>query len=199
MIEQHAQAGRDSLFIYQELITGAMRYVGELWEHNEITVADEHLATSVCEFVLSRYHFTNKPSVKHNKKAMFLCVEDELHDIGQRIVGCLFEELGWDVRFLGASLPLEHALSKAAQWQPDVIGLSVSIVYNLPKLTPYIEAFHQLEPAPRILVGGRLVSKFDLAPYCGEQTVLLGDLPHVHTWLTEHHHEVHSGVGQRGR
>ncbi|ARU60100.1 hypothetical protein CBW65_02780 [Tumebacillus avium] len=103
MIEQHAQAGRDS--------------VGEC---------------------------TNQPAIKHNKKAMFLCVEDELHDIGQRIVGCLFEELGWDV-------------------------------------------------------GGRLVSKFDLAPYCGEQTVLLGDLPHIHTWLTEQHLAEHSGVSSRGR
>ncbi|WP_254434125.1 B12-binding domain-containing protein [Halobacillus sp. Marseille-Q1614] len=42
------------LYLYEDIITPAMYHVGELWEKNEISVADEHLATAICDFVLSR-------------------------------------------------------------------------------------------------------------------------------------------------
>lgn len=37
-----------------DLLTPAMQHIGYLWENNQITVADEHLATAICDFVLSK-------------------------------------------------------------------------------------------------------------------------------------------------
>lgn len=52
---QHVESGRNSLFIFEQLLAPAMRYVGSLWETHQITVADEHLASGVCDVLLSRY------------------------------------------------------------------------------------------------------------------------------------------------
>ncbi|MFP3488747.1 B12-binding domain-containing protein, partial [Staphylococcus sp. SIMBA_130] len=65
----------DNSHLAFEALTKAMQRVGNLWEENEISVADEHLATTTCDYVLSRYaHFrkiTNKN--ENGPKALFLC------------------------------------------------------------------------------------------------------------------------------
>lgn len=47
---------------------------------------------------------------------------------------------------------------------PDVIGLSVSIAYNLPNLQTYVKALEDLNYGPTVLVGGRLAEKYDSGP-----------------------------------
>lgn len=174
--------------LFRELFTPAMQYIGELWEKNEITVADEHVATATCDFLLSRlYPLTdNKPS---KKRAMFLCLEGEQHYLGLKMVNSLFEEEGWDTLYFGPNLPLEYAMKKAETWQPDVIGLSVSIVYHLPQLKSYIESFSNLVSNPTILVGGRIVDYYDLTDYCSAQTEIIGDLDELGTWMKNVKHE----------
>lgn len=63
-IDQISKAGKDSLYIYETVFTAAMRHIGYLWEINEISVADEHLATSTCDFLLARYLFEKKKTNK---------------------------------------------------------------------------------------------------------------------------------------
>ncbi|WP_234982400.1 cobalamin B12-binding domain-containing protein [Edaphobacillus lindanitolerans] len=184
------------LDVYQNLLTPAMQQVGHLWEMNEITVADEHLATATCDFVLSKLAF-HPDKRRSGRKAMFLCLDGEQHYIGLKMVNSIFEEQGWETRYLGPSLPLEYALDFAKTWRPDVIGLSVGIVYHLPKLKDYAEAFAALPDSPSVLLGGRLAGLYDLRPYCSADTVILRDLPETEQWLR--HFETggkkHAGFG----
>ncbi|EIT87418.1 B12 binding domain-containing protein [Fictibacillus macauensis ZFHKF-1] len=174
--------------VYQELLTPAMRYIGDLWERNEITVAEEHVATAVCDFVLAQYHYRPDdqrvlPVHSHNYKAMFSCLEGEQHALGLKMVAGLFDEQGWDTRYMGADLPLEYTVGKAKMWQPDVIGLSVSLLYHLPNLRAYVEKLEGLDYGPTVLVGGRLASKYDLRPYCSNHTVIIEDMTKLENWL----------------
>ena len=171
--------------VYHNLMTPAMRHIGFLWETNEITVADEHLATATCDFILSKlsYGMEKKPSAG---KAMFLCLDGEQHYLGLMMVDSLFREYGWDTRYFGPSLPLEYALQTAETWKPDVIGLSVSIVYHLPQLRQYAEAFGRLPEKPALLLGGRLTDLYDLRPYCTGDTVIIRDLPETEQWILHH-------------
>lgn len=179
-----AEDTRPSIRVYKEIITPAMYDIGEQWLRNEITVADEHLATSVCDFALAQYIFPFKRQNRQSeKKAMFLCLEDEQHVIGSKMVAALFEENHWQVRHLGPNLPLSHALDSAEHWQPDVVGLSAAIPYRITALKEYIAAFEQLSWEPRILVGGRVVAMHDLRAYCGRQTSIIYDLEQVSAWL----------------
>ncbi|MCM3708063.1 MULTISPECIES: cobalamin B12-binding domain-containing protein [Cytobacillus] len=168
--------------VYQNLITPAMQHIGHLWETNQITVADEHLATATCDFVLSKLAYQHEKR-SSPQKAMFLCLDGEQHYIGLKMVNSLFEEHGWETKYFGPSLPLEYALKTAKEWKPSVIGMSVSIVYHLPKLKEYAEAFAKLPHKPAVILGGRLAGKYDLLPYSSDRTVILKDLPETKNWL----------------
>ncbi len=84
--------GKDSLFLFEQILTRAMRHVGELWELNEISVADEHIATNVCQLLLSRYA-TEKieqrqefvPELWTKPKAMLFCIEGIIDEVVQGI------------------------------------------------------------------------------------------------------------------
>ncbi|TLS34953.1 cobalamin B12-binding domain-containing protein [Pseudalkalibacillus caeni] len=189
IIDNQIEQGQDSLQIYHSLITEAMRRIGELWEKDEITVADEHLATTTCDFILTRYHFVKKKEFKQTdyprRKALFLCLEQEQHYIGLKMVALLFEEYGWETRLLGANLPLEYAEKIAEDWEPEVIGLSLTIVYHAERLEQYVKALESLKHQPTIMVGGRLTSAYDFSLYCSTETRILKCLEDIEAFLQE--------------
>lgn len=67
-IQKQPQLSR--LEVYQNLITPAMQHIGHLWETNQITVADEHLATATCDFVLSKLAYRQEKD-NQTKKPCF--------------------------------------------------------------------------------------------------------------------------------
>jgi MerR family transcriptional regulator, light-induced transcriptional regulator len=191
IIQKQFSAKRNSLYIYDKLLTDAMRYIGQLWEHNAISVADEHLASAVCDRLITQYSELQPADTSSRKKAMFLCMEGEQHYLGLKMVSSFFQECGWSTRFYGPNLPLEYALISALSWKPDVVGLSVSMVYPLPKLADYIRAFEQLHHKPTVLVGGRLVGKYDLPSHGSKRTVFITDLLELQQWMREQQGKQH--------
>ncbi|MCM3719393.1 cobalamin B12-binding domain-containing protein [Fictibacillus phosphorivorans] len=179
------QPNQSRMVLFKDLFTPAMYRIGELWENNEISVADEHLATGVCDFVLSRLFQVSAEKLSKNNKAMFLCLQGEQHYLGLKMINSLFEERDWETKYYGASLPLEYALKSALQWKPEVIGLSVSIVYNLPVLKNYVRTLAALPHKPTILIGGRLANKYDLEPYTNNQGIIINNLEQAENWLDE--------------
>lgn len=191
---------KDDIFIVFQLLTRSMQRIGELWENNEISVADEHLATATCDFILSQYKYryiSKKKTKKNEKKAMFFCLENEQHYLGTKMIASLFEYKGWDVRLFGANLPLEYAQSQAEEWKPNLIGISVAIMYHLPKLKSYIDTLSQISIQPSMLVGGRLAGIYDLRPYCSEETVIMKDIKDVQDWLDQKSSEGYSNVTRK--
>lgn len=200
-IVRFMDAGCNSLFIYEQLITPAMRYIGTLWEQNLLTVAEEHLASGICDFLLTRYRSVKNCQPFNGKKAMFFCLEGETHYLGLKMVAALFEEYGWNVRNYGASLPLEYACIGGNNWKPDLIGVSVSIVYHLPKLKEYTDVLAKLPHQPTILVGGRLVGRYDMSQLIPrENTLAVADLVQLNEWLAwesgERRHQTSMGHNQ---
>lgn len=198
LIEDERKASKGSLFIYENIFTVAMRHIGHLWETNKITVADEHLATSTCDYILARYNWQNgkdKQISSIGEKAMFLCVENEQHYLGLKMACQLFSEYGWETKFHGPNLPLEYVKKSAEEWKPDAICLSFSILYHAENLRPYIKELEELPNHPAVIVGGRLLSQYGFERYGSERTLFLKNLKDVNDWLDRHQHGVKSNVG----
>ncbi|PMC40227.1 cobalamin-binding protein [Bacillus sp. UMB0899] len=176
--------------VLENLITKAMQYIGNLWEMDEITVADEHLATSTCEYILVRFDFHMKKNHRfyqvEPKKVMLLCLEKEQHDLGIKMVAQLFEEHGWNTRLLGSNLPLEEAVRSAEKWKPDVIGLSFSIWYHAELLGTYSKALEAIPHKPTVIVGGRLLESYDFSPYVSSRTKLFPSLSELQEWIKQY-------------
>jgi MerR family transcriptional regulator, light-induced transcriptional regulator len=181
---RHRQSA-DSLEIFEMLISRSMQRIGELWQNDDISVADEHLATSTCDFVLSRYRHQVSREVhpKKGRKAMFFCLENEQHFLGLKMAAIIFEEKGWDTRMLGPNVPLESGLESAEKWRPDVIGLSFTMINNAEKLSIYIKELEGLSHSPAVFVGGRLLKYYDFTSHCSGKTKLLKELRDIEQWI----------------
>lgn len=198
LLEAEIKASKDSLYIFEHIITAAMRHIGHLWETNKITVADEHLATSTCDYLLARYIWQkgkDQPISSIGKKAMFLCVENEQHYLGLKMASQLFIEYGWETKYHGPNLPLEYIKKAAEEWKPDAICLSFSILYHAKNLRPYIKELEELPNHPVVIVGGRLLSQYEFDRYGSEKTLFHKNLEDVNDWLDRHRHGVKSNVG----
>jgi MerR family transcriptional regulator, light-induced transcriptional regulator len=141
--------------IYEQLIRTALYTVGELWEHNQITVAEEHLATSVSEAIMNELFAKIISRERLQKKALLACVENEYHQVGIKMVADIFEMKGWDALFLGANVPVKELIAYAGKKQPDLIALSVSIYFHMPALIQMIHEIRTAFPVLPLLVGGQ--------------------------------------------
>ncbi|UOQ46009.1 cobalamin B12-binding domain-containing protein [Halobacillus salinarum] len=151
-------------------------------------MADEHLATAVCDFILSQIKSEGFLPAKNNqlkRKALFFGVEEEQHYIGLKMVSDAFKDQGWSVRYLGPSLPIEHSLVQINKFRPDVIGLSAALSYRLSTIKDVITRFSRLEWKPLIMVGGRMAKKFDLSGMEAENVIIVKDLNHLNTWFQQ--------------
>jgi methanogenic corrinoid protein MtbC1 len=141
--------------LYRELFQRAMYQVGDLWEHNRISVAKEHLATSVTEFLLTLV-YPRLFAVEHcGRKAVVACVANEYHQLGAKMVADIFELNGWDGYFLGANTPVTDLVALLEEEQPDFLALSLSVYFNLPTLLDTLKIVRESFADLNILVGGQ--------------------------------------------
>ena len=171
-VERAVLAGLDLRTIYLDVLQPTLREIGRLWQLNEITVADEHLATAITQMVMARLYSDFAPSAAPGGPTLIgACAETERHDIGLRMVCDLVEVEGWDAVYLGNTVPLEGLVDIVRQRRPHVVALSASIAPHLPQLRAAIAAVRQLADArwqPLMLVGGRaFLDKRDLARAVG--------------------------------
>jgi methanogenic corrinoid protein MtbC1 len=159
--------------LYVNLFQQAMYEVGELWEMNRISVATEHLATSITEGLLILVYPRIFGAYHNGRKAVIACVANEYHQLGGKMVADIFELHGWDSYFLGANTSPEKLLRLIDEKKPDLIGLSLAIYSNLDNLLNVIEIVRATFRELSILVGGQafrrggteLVSRYEGVTY----------------------------------
>ncbi|MCU0680679.1 MAG: cobalamin-dependent protein [Polyangiaceae bacterium] len=158
VIERGVEAGVPVSELQLQVVQPAQREIGRLWQENLISVAQEHLATSISQLVVSRL-YSHMPRERPNgKHVLVACVEGELHDVGARMGADFLEMAGFEVRFLGANVATA-ALGRALGEGPvDVLGLSASMSFHEPALRAAVREARRVkgEGLP-ILVGGGLV------------------------------------------
>jgi methanogenic corrinoid protein MtbC1 len=141
--------------LYESIIKKSLYQVGELWEYNKITVADEHIATAVTEALLNDFYQIIISNSRTGHKVVVGCVENEMHQVGIKMVADIFEMNGWDAYFLGANIPTSELIKYIHQVKPHVVALSVSIYFHIPILEKMIAEIRKAFPILTIIVGGQ--------------------------------------------
>lgn len=141
--------------IYTDLFQRSLYQVGDLWEHNHISVAEEHLATAVTESLLSLVYPKTFATPRLGYKAVVACTPNEYHQLGGKIVADLLELRGWDAHFLGANTPVQDLLSLVEKLNPDFLALSLAVYSNLNSLGQTLQEVRGHFPELLILVGGQ--------------------------------------------
>ena len=141
--------------LYSQLFQRSMYQVGELWENNQITVANEHLATSITESLLNLSYPSVFATERIGKKAVISCSANEFHQVGGKMVADILELNGWDGHFLGANTPPDDMAQFIQDTKPDLVGLSLSILSNIDNLKLSIEVVKTDFPNMDLLIGGQ--------------------------------------------
>ena len=141
--------------IYSDMFQKSMYEIGSLWENNKISVSTEHLATAITERLMLLTFPKIVSSHKIGKKVIIANVENEYHQIGARMVYDTFEFNGWDSYFLGQSTPSNDILGMVDDISPDIIGISISMYFNLKNLKILVELIQSTCPKLQIIVGGQ--------------------------------------------
>jgi MerR family transcriptional regulator, light-induced transcriptional regulator len=145
----------DIKVLYSQLFQRSMYQVGELWENNRITVANEHLATSITESLLNLSYPLVFGTERIGKKAVISCSANEFHQVGGKMVADILELNGWDGHFLGANTPPDDMAQFIQDTKPDLVGLSLSILSNIDNLQRSIEVVKTDFPNINLLIGGQ--------------------------------------------
>jgi MerR family transcriptional regulator, light-induced transcriptional regulator len=140
--------------VHVRVVAPAMRTVGELWARDEITVADEHLATAITYRVLNVISAAaGDPPAPTRQRVMLAALEEERHVVGLQMVADTLTAAGFDVMALGADVPLDALLAAIARYAPAVLGLSVTMPAG-PRLADALARMRAVDPALAVIVGG---------------------------------------------
>ena len=140
--------------LYADVFQEALYDVGRLWETNAITVAQEHMATAVTQYVMAHVFGQIAPPRANRGVAIMTGVPGELHHVGALMISDMLEANGWQVQFLGSNLPIPAVLNAIAEAKPQMLGISVTMLFNLHHATRLIAEAKRATGLLRVIVGG---------------------------------------------
>jgi methanogenic corrinoid protein MtbC1 len=141
--------------IYVELFQKSLYQVGRMWENNEISVATEHLATSITENLLNKVYAKIPVAEPVQKKVVVTSIENETHQIGGKMVADIFEMQGWDAIYLGGNTPAIDLVDFVEQTKPDLVALSISVYSHMNTLVKTVDLLNKRFKTLPILIGGQ--------------------------------------------
>lgn len=111
--------------VLRDVVLPYLRGLGERWEAGEVTVAQEHFASSFIEgWMLSMARGWSR-SGRH--RAVLACVPGERHVLGLIGFGLALRDLGWRVTYLGADTSINAIEHTANAVDADAVVLSVAM------------------------------------------------------------------------
>lgn len=156
VVEQGLRRGASVRELQSRVIQAAQDEIGRLWQLNLVSIAQEHMATAISQLALSALFEQAPPGPPRGKRVAIACVEGELHDLPARLAADYLDLDGFDVRFLGANVPHDDLAALVRDEAPDLIGLSVTMSFNMPALREAVSRLRVVTAAP-IFVGGHAI------------------------------------------
>jgi methanogenic corrinoid protein MtbC1 len=186
-IEGALRAGHSVASVRARVVQAAQREIGRLWQEDRISIAQEHLATAISQLALAHLFQHSEFRARLGRKIIVSCVPGELHDLPARLLADALDVDGYDVRFLGADVPLPDLLDAIAIERPDLLALSVTMIFNLPSLRETLRRVRASNPALRIAVGGHAAVAASDSPAAFGDGIVAGSsedlLGQIEQWL----------------
>ena len=148
----HAGVAPEALYL--EVVGAAQEELGRLWEQGRITVADEHQASAISQFVLAQLypHLARAPG--NGKPVLVACVPGELHEMAARIASDFLEAAGFEVRYLGANVPTNTLVAHFTRYRPVLVALSATMAAHFAALRRTIRRLRRAGGRDLTIVAG---------------------------------------------
>ncbi|GAB1350001.1 hypothetical protein MASR1M107_22160 [Ignavibacteriales bacterium] len=125
-----AEEKADIKDIYINLLQKSLYKIGKMWEEGKISIAEEHIATKITEYLVDISLELYQKAAPNGKSILLTGVDKDFHDIGARMVANLFELHGWNTVFLGGNTPKKEVLNMIETTKPEFVGITYSLYIN---------------------------------------------------------------------
>ena len=146
---------------FEKILTPVMYHVGEMWQKNKISIADEHVASNIANILVKTIQERNS---KLPKKRVVICVpEGEQHNLGANMIETYLSSLGFKVYNLTPSEPHDSIISFIENIKPDATLVSLTLPDSVKPAQRLVRKILQRSDGD-VFVGGQGVNermKFD--------------------------------------
>lgn len=146
------------------VLAPALVEIGEHWAAGDLTVAQEHLASSAVRSALQKLLADARASVRG--VAVLACAPGERHEIGLMMLAVLLRSDGWQVAYLGADTPLDDAVQLATEIGASALCLSAATWESAQAVRDGIDAQH-VPSSLDVTIGGRGTELQDISEMVG--------------------------------
>ena len=134
--------------------------IGDLWREGELSAAHEHFATAVIRVFIGH---TARQFTGASDGPVILVVTPvgQLHELGALLAGLAATNLGWNVKYLGASLPTAEIAGVTRQTNARAVALSIVYPEDDARLESELMKLRDLVGEKvAIIAGGRAVLSY---------------------------------------
>lgn len=146
--------------LLQRVVAPLAQTLGDLWRDGTLTAAHEHFASAAIRVFLGR---AAKPFGGLDSAPVLVVAtpSGQVHELGALLAGAAAANLGWQVTYLGASLPAAEIAGAARQREARAVALSLVYPEDDPRLEGELTLLREsLPPEVRLLAGGRAVAAY---------------------------------------
>jgi MerR family transcriptional regulator, light-induced transcriptional regulator len=135
--------------VLRDVILPYLHKVGEWWERDRISIAQEHFSS---HFLQTRLYALSRGWDRGlGPRAVLAAAPQDHHTLGITCFGIALHRLGWRVVCLGAATPIAMIREVAAETDASLIAVSASVVGTL---EPHVTALAELAEVAPIIIGG---------------------------------------------
>lgn len=146
--------------VVHDILAKLLVRVGDLWEEEKITIAHEHFTSA---FLRSRIGmiFHTLPVDGYLPKVMTVCSPGEYHELGLLIFTLYLRRKGFEVIYLGSSIPETDIEVIVEDTDPKILFLSCTLMKNLPRCLDFVDTLDNKFPELTVGIGGPAIAHFD--------------------------------------
>jgi len=158
IVRAAASNGASPLALAEHFFAPAMMRIGEAWELGRLGIAEEHLASRICEAAAHELRASAAYEPSNGLQALVACLPGEWHALGALLFAELLRSRGWETSYLGADTPVSAVADFAARRQTQLVVLTGTYAPARESVAPAVAALRALVEPPTVLVGGRAAS-----------------------------------------
>jgi len=149
-----------ALGMLQRVVAPLAQTIGDLWRDGALTSAHEHFASAALRVFLGN---SAKPfgSMENAPVLIVATPAGQVHELGALLVGAAAANLGWQVTYLGASLPAAEIAGAVQHRRARAVALSLVFPQDDPGLPGELTRLRKSLPAEvELLAGGRAMPAY---------------------------------------
>lgn len=153
-ITDSIQSMFDLTTIFLEIFAPCLYKMGDAWYRGEIRIATEHFASAFIRGILMNL-LQAFPVYNQAPTILIGCAPEEFHEIAPLMLSVLLRREGYQVKFLGADLPVDDLILYTGEISPEMTILSAGFEHTARPLFKMQTKLDDLPAKPILGFGGR--------------------------------------------